>query len=253
MTKIFRFKEHNVNLQLAEMFLNMVCNPRLHESTENQEVIKSILKNLQQDLKFNVKLIFTFGTGIASMYPIVLNLIKNQNLKIDLTPESVTLLTLTTIVILYNEISRDESINKDDIKTLLTELKLRGIGNGIVKKMVQCFKSLGNIINILFKNTGKTIRHLIDMFAYTSLLIPTMTAINYLVTDNNWTMETVIGNLSSLGVGLLTFLAKNGWDYLINKLKTKTQLNPDIEGDIVVEPDFGDTTKSNQTKMINEQ
>ena len=226
MAQIFRYKEHTQWYELAEEFLETIMNPQLNESSESEEGILTILKNLQRDLKFNTKLIFTFGTGIASMYPIVLNLISNQNFKIELTQENVALLTLTSVVILALEIEKDSDISKEDVKSLLTELKLRGIGNGIVKKMVSAFKSIGNLLSILFRNTSRTVRSLIDMFAYTSILIPTMNAINSIVADYNWTMDTIIGNLSSLGVGLLTFLAKNGWDYLSKKLKRRTEINP---------------------------
>jgi len=229
MTKILKFDKYNSQTELTHRFIESILNPPIMESTENEDNIRSILKGLQKDLNFNIKLIFTFGTGIASMYPIVLNLIENQNLKIDTTPENVVLLTLTSVVILAMEIDKDSDISKDEVKFLLNELKLRGIGNGIVKKMVNSFKSIGNLLTILFKNTSRTVRHLIDMFGYTSILIPTMNALTSIISDYNWTMDTIIGNLSSLGVGVLTFLAKNGWDYLVKKLKSKTKLNPEID------------------------
>jgi hypothetical protein len=254
MTKILRFGDYKYQSEITETFLDLIINPPLLESTENEDSIKSILRGLRKDLKFNIKLIFTFGTGIASMYPIVLNLIKNQSLKIDTKPENVVLLTLTSIVILALEIQKDNDISKDEVKFLLNELKLRGIGNGIVKKMVNSFKSIGNLLRILFKNTSRTVRHLIDMFGYTSILIPTMNALSSIISDYNWTMGTIIGNLSSLGVGVLTFLAKNGWDYLVKRLKSKTEINPDIDKiDVDTSVVKGNDTMPSNTKMINEQ
>jgi hypothetical protein len=255
MTKIFKFEDYKRWSELAESFLESIINPPLLESNDSEEEILSILKNLQKDLKFNVKLIFTFGTGIASMYPIVQNLIQNQSLKIDMTTENIALLTLTSVCILSLEIDKDPRVSKDDIKNLLTELKLRGIGNGIVKKMVNTFKSLGNLFKILFDNTSKTIRNVIEMFAYTSLLIPTMNALSSIVSEYNWTMDSVIGNLSSLGVGILTFLGKNGWDYLSKKLKKKTELNPDLDDLEIKSKNFVglDTPLDNQSDLIKEQ
>jgi hypothetical protein len=256
MTKIFKFKEHEKWCGIANNLIEDILNPRLLESSENSEGIVSILKNLQKDLNFNVKLIFTFGTGIASMYPIVLNLIQNQKLKIDASPENISLLTLTSVVILSMEMQKDSEVTKEEVKNLLTELKLRGIGNGIVKKMVNSFKSIGNLLTILFKNTSKTVRNIIDMFAYTSLLIPTMNAINTIVSNYDWTMDTIIGNLSSLGIGIMTFLAKNGWDYLVKKLKNKTEINPDIKvTNNSPNSDIGNPKDSLKSKaeLINEQ
>jgi hypothetical protein len=256
MAKILKFNDYQQRSELTQRFIDSIINPPLMESNENEEGIMTILKNLQKDLKFNVKLIFTFGTGIASMYPIVLNLIKNQNLKIDTSTENVVLLTLTSIVILAMETEKNIEVSKDEVKFLLNELKLRGIGNGIVKKMVSSFKSIGNLLTILFKNTSTTIRHLIDMFGYTSILIPTMNALSSIVSDYNWTMDTIIGNLSSLGVGVLTFLAKNGWDFLVKKLKKKTQINPDIDKMKIKgeeEVDFGNDFYPTDSTLIKEQ
>lgn len=256
MTKILKFKEHENWYNLAENLIEGIINPPILESSENEEEISSILKNLQKDLNFNIKLIFTFGTGIASMYPIVLSLIKNQNLKVDLTTENIVLLTLTSVVILALETQKDMSVSKEDAKTLLTELKLRGIGNGIVKKMVNCLKSLDNIVSLLFKNTPNVIRSLVDMFAYTSLLIPTMNALTSIVNQYEWTMDTIIGNVSAMGVGVVTFLAKNGFDYLVKKLKKKVDVNPeldnlsDVEGDEVGDVENFDVGNA---KLIREQ
>ncbi len=228
MTRILKFNEHQNWNNIAENFIQEILNPKLLESSESKEEIMTILKDLQRDLKFNVQLIFTFGTGIASMYPIVLNLIKNQNLKVELTTENIVLLTLTTLVILGLETKKDLDLSKDDAKTLLMECKLRGVGNGIVKKMVNCFKSLGNLVKIIFDKTPKVFTNILDMFAYTSLLIPTMNALNSLISDYNWNMDTIIGNLASLGIGILTFLSKNGLNYLIRHLGKKAEINPEL-------------------------
>lgn len=255
MTKIFKFDDYKKWSELAESFLNLIANPALLESNGSEDGIRSILRNLQKDLNFNLKLIFTFGTGIASMYPIVENLIKNQSLKIDMSAENITLLTLTSVCILSLELKNDSRVSKEDIKNLLTELKLRGIGNGIVKKMVNTLKSLGNVLKILFENTSKTIRSVIDMFAYTSLLIPTMNALSSIISDYNWTMDSVIGNLSSLGVGIMTFLGKNGWDYLKAKLKKKTELNPKLSDIEISDKNFVglDSPSNDISNLIKEQ
>jgi hypothetical protein len=92
------------------------------------------------------------------------------------------------------------------------------------------------------------------MFGYTSILIPTMNALSSIISDYNWTMDTIIGNLSSLGVGVLTFLAKNGWDYLVKRLKSKTEINPDIDKiDVDNSVVKGNDSMPSNAKMINEQ
>jgi hypothetical protein len=172
--KVLKFNNYSKNLDMAEYFIYCLKNPNI---SENNESYKSILNKLCNDLKFNFGLITTFGTGIGLMYPIVETLIRKSKLSVELTPENIVLLTITSLSIIYLEES--DKIKEDkilcskcdgsgyttcdskncegceicdleeecescmgkgylikseiesDIKSLLEELKLRGIGNGI--------------------------------------------------------------------------------------------------------------------------
>lgn len=250
MNKIFKFSDYNTQIEIIDVFLDRILNPTIKESLDN-DTVKSILSGLQKDLKFNTRLIFTFGTGITAMYPIVNSLIKNQNLKVDLNKENIILLTLTSIVILYMELKNTDEIGKSEIKFLLNELKLRGIGNGIVKKIVNCLKSIGNLLHVIFKGTGKSIINIFDIFAYTSLMIPTMNAINSIISDYNWNIDTVMGNLISIGTGIGTLAARGGIQHLVKKLSKIHKINSEIK-DITKNVDGGEL-KTKQVNMINEQ
>ena len=135
-----------------------------------------------------------------------------------------------------------------EIKNLLEELKLRGIGNGIVKKLTECLKALNNIFIILLKNTYKTIESFIDMFSYTSILVPILGAITTLVSKNNYNLDTFSNSFISLGIGITTLTAKHGLNWLIDKLKSKIYLNKDINKNIATQID----DIPNSTSMINE-
>jgi hypothetical protein len=144
------------------------------------------------------------------------------------------------------------------MRTILEELKLKGIGNGIVKKLVKCFNSIGGLFKILFKNTPYLVSGFMDMFAYTSILMPTMNAVSALVGNYNLNMDTLPGNLISVGIGVTTFLAKNGLTFLINKLKDRfnIRVNPDLEIPTVVRSyDIADGGVDNmgKNKLIKEQ
>jgi hypothetical protein len=241
---ILKYNQYGMTDRFIELFENSMINESAPEDN-----FKEVLSGLSKDLKFNFGLIFTFGAGIKAMYPIVDNLVRNEALKIDLSVESVLLLTLAGLSITYLEESNNKTgeekipctcksksdscahcdgtgyitskVTRADARTILEELKLRGIGNGIVKKVVDCFKSIGNIVKMLFKNSPYLINGLIDMFGYTAMLIPTMNAISSLIGEYNLNMETLPGNFLALGVGIGTFLAKRGFNYLVRKLKNK--------------------------------
>jgi hypothetical protein len=193
------------------------------------------------------------------MYPIVTHLLKNSNLNIELSLENIVLLTITAIAVSYLEekknktgeiyidcdscsssgyINQDDEeqrckkcygkgkntsiVTKKDTDTLLTELKLRGIGNGIVKKLVRCFVSMGGFIKTIFKHARLIILNFVDLFAYTSLLIPTMNAISGIININDLDLESlpleISKNLLVFGVGVGTMLAKRGFEWISDKI-----------------------------------
>jgi len=241
---ILRYGHYN----MVERFLDMFENPFIFESKDDFD---SILKDFSKDIKFNYGLILTFGTGIKAMYPIVENLVVNENLNIEVNASNILLITLAALAITYleennNGVGDDKipcvcksksecdkckntgfitsKVTRADARTILEELKLRGIGNGIIKKMTECFKSIRNIIKIIFKKSHYTINGLIDMFGYTALMVPTMNAISSLIGEYDLNMTTLPGNFLALGVGVGTFLAKRGFNYLVKLLKDKLGL-----------------------------
>ena len=66
---------------------------------------------------------------------------------------------------------------------------------------------------------------IIDMFAYTSLLIPIMNGINYIVGKHDLNLETLPQNFLGLAMGIGTIIAKHGIIEIINKIKSKFPIN----------------------------
>lgn len=267
MNKILKYKDWEKNSKIIEEFARHFINPKMNESI-NESTIKAILTQLARDLKFNYQLIFTFGAGINAMYPIILHLIKNSNLNVELTTETVVLMTIAAISIAYLEENKNKSgdaeiickvcdgtgqllspeaqsledtddkedcricagkgsslslVTRKDAQTMLEELKMKGVGNRIIEKLVKCLNSIGSFVRMIFKNTPIVVSSLIDLFGYTAILIPTMSALSAIINQNFWNVEnlpTVIeGNLLSVGVGIVAFLARRGFESLANKIK----------------------------------
>jgi len=248
--KVLSFSQY----EMLEDFLNFFENQNINESGDNNDsMISTILKGLSKDLKFNYALVFTFGAGIKAMIPIVQNLIENENIKVDLTKENLVLITLASIAITYLEETGNKSgdgkvpcncekkstgcnicsgsgmidsiVSKSDAKTILEELKLRGIGNGIIQKLVACFKSIGKFLKMLFRNSTYIVNGLMDMLGYAAILVPTMNAISAIVGEYSLDFKTLPGNLLSLGFGVTTFVAKNAFVSILNKLKNKLKID----------------------------
>lgn len=235
--KVLKFKEYTKFDTMAEELIEMLSNPPINEDKNQDSGWKQILNKVFSDLGLNFALITTFGTGIAAMFPIVVELIENNNLNLDSTKENMLLLTITAVAITYLEERKNKTTKvqidmsdqeiKENAQSLLAELKLRGIGNGIVKKVVKSFQAIGNLIKIVFKNVNNVINGFVDMFAYTSLLLPCMNVLASFINKYSLNLDTLQGNFLSIGVGVLTIIAKNGIDYIIKKLGDKFNLKKD--------------------------
>lgn len=235
--KVLKFKEYTKFDTMAEELIEMLSNPPINEDKNQDSGWKQILNKVFSDLGLNFALITTFGTGIAAMFPIVVELIENNNLNLDSTKENMLLLTITAVAITYLEERKNKTTKvqidmsdqeiKENAQSLLAELKLRGIGNGIVKKVVKSFQAIGNLIKIVFKNVNNVINGFVDMFAYTSLLLPCMNVLASFIDKYSLNLDTLQGNFLSIGVGVLTIISKNGIDYMIKKLGDKFNLKKD--------------------------
>lgn len=235
--KVLKFKEYTKFDIMAEELIEMLSNPPINEDKNQDSGWKQILNKVFSDLGLNFALITTFGTGMAAMLPIVVELIENNNLNLESTKENMLLLTITAVAITYLEerknkatkmqIDMSEQEIKENAQSLLAELKLRGIGNGIVKKVVKSFQAIGNLIKIVFKNVNNVINGFVDMFAYTSLLLPCMNVLASFIDKYSLNLDTLQGNFLSIGVGVLTIISKNGIDYMIKKLGDKFDLKKD--------------------------
>jgi len=230
---------------------------------------KSIADKIISDLNLNMKFVGTFGTGITAFYPIVESIMKNTQIPIDKTPEIVVMMTITAFTIIYLEEKKSKSEKEEEVltkdsKSLLEELKLRGVGNGIIKKLIKSFKSMKNIFYTISQKLGAVVGDFIDMFAYTSLLIPIMNGILFIINKYQFNLDTIIENFIGLSVGVGTIVTKQVIVHLIKKLKDKFVISKDDKEEIVSaidtpkikrfdQIDGGEGTDVQPEEMINEQ
>lgn len=249
--KILKFKDFDNREQFFEIIEN-ISNPMINENLMDNKLIQKILRKLSSDIKFNIKLVGTFGTGIGFMIPIVKNLIENSKLSIDLNEENIILLCITIISISYLEETKNntgEEINSDgeksivtrrDAQTMLSELKMRGIGNGIVKKFVNVFTSIKNFFKMILKGTPYIIDGLFDMFAYTSIMMPCMNAMLLFIGKYDMTLDNIAANLLSVGAAGTALISKQGINWLMSKIKDVLKIKdiqiPDKDHETIINP-----------------
>lgn len=252
--KISKYSEFNLQNSLVEDFI-VGLDSIITESDDETTSYKKVEKKVIADLKLNSSLALTFGAGIGALYPIVDKLMSNLKTDtIEITTHTVVLLTIAAVSIVYLEEKKckspeeEASITKDS-KSMLEELKLRGIGNGIVKKVIQAIKSVKNIFNLLTKHIGAVVGGIMDMFAYTSLLIPFMNAVLYVIGKYDMNLDTIIQNFLTLSMGIVTTVARHGIAEIINKLKGRIPIRKEVvdELETPIIQKFGDMTHGDDT------
>ena len=222
--KVKRFLQYSMQDSMVFDFINSF-DGLITESDETE--YKKIQKKVIMDLRLNSNLSLTFGTGIQALYPVVNKLMTNMKISsIDITPDKVVLLTICAFTIVYLEEKKfrdgtEEDILTKDSKSMLEELKMMGIGNGIVKKVVKIFKSVVGIFSLIGKHLDAVVKGFVDMFAYTAILIPIMNGILYIVGKYELNTDSFLENFAALTMGVGTLIAKNGIISIIDKLKDR--------------------------------
>jgi hypothetical protein len=258
--EIKRFDSFSKEELLVDDFIKFL-NPIVTES-DKTDVYSKFQKKIISDLKLDLSLITTFGTGLTSFYPIVEEMMKQTSFSADITKDTVVLLTITAISIIYLEEKKiktgEEKLTKDT-KSMLEELRMRGIGDGIVKKLIKILKSISKIFSIIGKHIGAVVGGFIDMFAYTTLMIPFLNAVFLIIGKYDLNLDTALQNLFAITIGVGTRISKNALVKLIDSLKgfiskkKKTEIIGELEEPLIKKfRDLKDTPEQSG-KLITEQ
>lgn len=272
--KIKRYGEFALQTEMLEYFVNEFNTQLLVESNDDDN--QSILKKIVSDLNLNFRLVSTFGFGIGAFLPIVNQLMKNSNISsIELSRETLVLLTLTAISIIFLEEKKPKSSEEEaeltkDSKSMLEELRMKGIGDGIVKKLIKCLKSVEHkihvakdrIFKILAKHLGSVVGGFMDMFAYTAIMVPITTTLSGVINKFDLNLDTMPQNFMMLSAGIVTIVAKHVITYLLRKLKDRLKISDKVEKEIESEIEtptitkiarFGDGESNQSGDLIKEQ
>jgi len=267
--KIKRFEQYSKVESMIDDFLSSFDKP-VNESDNDDGIstYKKIEKKVLSDLRLDLKLVLTFGAGIGALYPVVGEMMQNLSLSVvDLSKETIVLLTIACVTIVYLEEKKPKSIEESDkltkdSKSMLEELRMRGIGDGIVKKVIKSIESIKNIFGVIAKHVGSVVGGIIDMFGYTTILIPIMNAILYVIGKYDMSVDSVIQNFFSLGLGVASRIAKHGLVELISKLKgfisdkTGDEIIDELETPIIQkfgDINLGDDESEQEGDLIKEQ
>jgi hypothetical protein len=262
MVDIFSLEEYSLYNEMVDDFINSF-HVLLTEDVKKSRY-KEVQKKIFKDLKLNVNLVGIYGAGIGALYPIVEKLMSG-NLNIEITPETVVLSTICAITVIYMEekkIKNPEKTRKmvKDSKSMLEELRMMGVGDGIIKKIIKCFYVIKNIFTIIGKHIGAVVSGFIDLFSYLSIMIPMLNAILFIIGKYDLNLDTLVKNFIGLSMGIGTLIAKHGIIDIINRIKSrfplkKKEILDEIETPVMQKFDktYGKGEEDKESEIIQEQ
>ena len=135
---IFKYKD----IEIADDFLNMLFSECI---TENVDFLEdTFLDNI-----IHKTLIHKFSKILPKLYSITEHLIENSSLNIEVNEHIVKLFSISALsVCVLNEMDflKEFKFKKNnyeiELKSMLEELKLGGIGNGLVKNLADIYKAI---------------------------------------------------------------------------------------------------------------
>jgi hypothetical protein len=262
------------------------------------EEYRSEFQKIKDDLGLNSRLIPTFGFGIGGFYPIVESLMRMEGFQI--TKRSVVLLTLAAISIIIigdgkKKASKEEKTERDlvidDINVkVLQELNQTVSPNSstgdspILKRTIAIIRSFydsfwKNVFKGDLKKTLEGIRSgvksvwdsvktafgnaasgMVDMLAYTSMLIPVMNVIDNAI--NNFPEIFSVGkilpeNLLAFAAGVGAIAVKHGVAKLISRFgdsEDEKEIADEIETPIIQKiANYKDFEHDGEAPMIKEE
>ena len=244
---ILKFEDYTINssiLSLIKEFENIDIN----ESSNNNH-----LNDIVNTLNLNKNIIDIYNSiNFDVLFNIVKELISNDNLNIELNDKNITQSTLSLILIsLKNDIEKTNNLKyyksvddlKNDIRDILEELKLEGIGNGIIKKISTILDQIYDFFKLISKDIQiNNIKTLFDIISNDKLSNTILFPIYNYIKKNNVSMSSLEKTISYMNSNTSVFSTEP----IINAISKS--FNTDIEIDI---HDSDISNKNND--IINEQ
>jgi len=194
--------------------MKIVITEEQYKKLINENLFKDTLK----DLKINTGILFTFGTGMGAFMGPVERLLTGSGFSFNST--EISLLILTSIAILINDINKEPLLNK------LKELNLTEALDG-VKDLI---KNSTDIIRSTVKGILGVSYSLSEILGFSFLLNPVMKLVTSIIGDRGITTDNLHVLLSGVVLSGIVFFIKN----VLKKTKNKMDesfviLKEDIE------------------------
>lgn len=272
MASIKRFNQYFAHETLESYIVDSIASIKEGQDSGSQKIdaYKSEFNKIAKDLNMNSRLIVTFGFGIGGFYPIVESLMRLEGF--NLNARSVVLLTLAAISILIIGDGKKSGNTKDEKDLMIEDINMKVLqelnqtvspnsstgDSPALKKAIFIIKSfyegfwkkafsgdlrktlepVGTKIKSVWSSLGKGFSRvagsMVDMLAYTSMLIPVMNVIDSSINSfpHLFSVAKVLPeNFAAFAAGVASIAAKHGVAKLVSRF-AKPENEEEIEAEI---------------------
>lgn len=209
--------------KVAEKILYQENKEEIEKLYSEEEFLKldhSTKNKIFSELKLNFKFVFTFGTSITALYPIVESFIINSGIdQIHIDKSTIVYLTIASIAIVLDR-------PKETYKKLFSELRLRNV-YGFLENLTIFFSKMKDLFNYICSMIGKVSYDIIGMFNYTILFVPFALTLASILSLNQIDLPGIIDAIShdgfmkftTVSIGVTGITMREMVTDLIKKLK----------------------------------
>ncbi len=178
----------------------------LTEEQYNTVIVENVIKDIFKDLNINTGVLFTFGTGMAALLPVVGRLLEGDG--VFLTKTDLAFLLITSIAILL----KDNNSGK-----LVDVVKEKGQMD-ILEKIVSFIDKLFSFLSVLLKKFLNVSYNIAEILGFSLLLKPSMTVMTQAIEEQSITMENAGKLFTGVALASVVYGLKSVFKRLTNKL-----------------------------------
>jgi hypothetical protein len=178
----------------------------LTEEQYNTVIVENVIKDIFKDLNVDTGVLFTFGTGMAAILPVVGRLLEGDG--ISLTKTDLAFLLITSIAILLKDNNKDELVDAVEEKGQME----------ILDKIVSFTDKLFSFLSIITKKFLNVSYNIAGILGFSLLLSPAMKVMTQAIEEQNITMENAGKLFTGVALASVVYGLKSVFKRIGNKL-----------------------------------
>ena len=178
----------------------------LTEEQYNTLLVENVIKDIFKDLNINAGVLFTFGTGMGAILPIVDRLLKGDG--ISLNKSEVAFLIITAVAILIKDSNSEKLLDKVEENGQLD----------ILDSVISFLDKLFSLLRSLIKKFLNVSYSIAEIIGFSFLLNPAMKVMNEFISEYKVSMSNVTTLFTGIGLASIIFGLKSVLKKMTNKL-----------------------------------